>query len=208
MLPFLSGEAPHIVEAAEILVERPGRGAVLAGRCENDAIGYRQRVTEAQECPRRSRRLSSWLGSPISARRRADARKTPLKAGKPGVPGTAVWGPEDGSTRLTSRSSAGQRWRTCQRPGYPLINDPARWNDSGCRGGRRRPGTERRGGSCDRSRGAVSTRIREMYRGSRSRREHRSGHAETSRGGGATGRIQGRTSGARRSGSAHRRGSG
>jgi len=39
--------------------------------------------------------------------------------GKARVLGTACWGPGDGSTRLTSRSSAGQCWRPFQCPGYP-----------------------------------------------------------------------------------------
>jgi hypothetical protein len=55
--PLLSGEVPHIFEATEILVERPVRGAVLAGRCEDDAIGHRQRVTEAQ---------GGWLATLVS----------------------------------------------------------------------------------------------------------------------------------------------
>ena len=44
----LGAEVPHIVKATEVFVERPNRGAMLAGCRENDAVGHRERVAEAQ----------------------------------------------------------------------------------------------------------------------------------------------------------------
>ena len=39
---LLLGEVPHIWQAAEVLVERPDRGAVLSGRCQDDAVSHGQ----------------------------------------------------------------------------------------------------------------------------------------------------------------------
>jgi hypothetical protein len=66
---------------------------------------------------------------PPGGRTRRDSTPTPDKRhfrGKASGPRTACRGPGDGSTRFTSRSSAGQCWRNCHSPGYPSRRG-SRW---------------------------------------------------------------------------------